>query len=149
MITYQSEKFGDFLEEMKPILEFHYEELCVNKKFPLNPDYSRYLKLQEIDLLSCTTCRLDNELIGYIIFFIYPHIHYMDCLIAYEDVYYVKKEHRQGRVGLKLFTESEKILKDRGVNRTILSCKTHQDHTKLFEHLGYKFYEKHFTKMLG
>jgi hypothetical protein len=95
------------------------------------------------------TCRLENELIGYIAFFLYPHMHYYDCLTAMEDLYYVQKEHRQGRVGLKLFTESEKILKNKGVNRIILSCKTHQDHTKLFEHLGYTFYEKHFTKMLG
>jgi len=149
MIEYKEENLKDFLEEVKPILESHYDELSVTKSFKLNPNYEHYFKLQEMNMLFCMTCRLENELIGYIAFFLYPHMHYYDCLTAMEDLYYVQKEHRQGRVGLKLFTESEKILKNKGVNRIILSCKTHQDHTKLFEHLGYTFYEKHFTKMLG
>jgi len=149
VITYQEERLHDFLEELKPILNNHYDELSVTKSFNLNPDYDRYLKFQDLGSFFIMTCRLDGQLIGYIAYFLYPHIHYKDCMTAMEDLYYVQKEHRQGRVGLKLFSESEKILKDKGVNRIILSCKTHQDHTRLFEHLGYHFYEKHFTKMLG
>lgn len=149
MISYQEERLHNFLEEVKPILENHYEELSVTKNFKLNPDYDSYLKMQDNGSFCALTCRLDGKLIGYIGYFTYRHMHYYDCLTAIEDLYYVQKEHRNGRVGLKLFTESEKMLKDKGVNRIILSCKTHQDHTKLFEHLGYNFYEKHFTKMLG
>ena len=146
--VYKEERFGDFVEEMKGLLDSHYEELSVTKTFALNPNYDRYLELQDAGELFCLTCRKDGELIGYIIYFVYRHLHYWDCLTAMEDVYFIKNTERQGRVGLKLFNEAEKGLKAHGVNRINISCKVHLDHTKIFEHLGYKFIEKHFTKLL-
>ena len=148
MVEYKEERFGDFFEEMKALLDDHYQELSVTKVFGLNPNYDRYLELQDSGDLFCLTCRKDGELIGYIIYFVYRHLHYWDCLTAMEDVYFIRKDQRQGRIGLNLFKEAEKALKEHGVNRINISCKVHLDHTKIFEHLGYKFIEKHFTKLL-
>lgn len=114
----------------------------------LKPDYNRYFKLQEAEMYFLMTCRKDGELIGYIGFFVHPNIRFRDCLMAHEDLYYLKPENRQGRTGYKLFIESERLLKKRNVDRITLSCKTFQDHSRLFDYLGYEFYEKHFTKSL-
>jgi len=73
VITYQEERLHDFLEELKPILNNHYDELSVTKSFNLNPDYDRYLKLEDLGSFFIMTCRLDGQLIGYIAYFLtYP-----------------------------------------------------------------------------
>ena len=149
-IIYQEEKLIKFLPEFDAILREHMAEINVLHRDgeTFDPDYARYIKMQEAGAYCLMTCRKDGKLIGYIGFVVVPHIRFRGCSMAYEDVYYIKPENRQGRVGYKLFTESEKILKKRNVNRVVLSCKTFQDHSKLFDHLGYEFYEKHFTKSL-
>lgn len=150
MITYQEEQIQNFLPEFDKLLKVHMDEININRRygFEFKPNYNQYIKMQELGLCFVLTCRRDKELIGYIVFFIYPHIRFQNCVTAKEDLYYIKPEDRHGRNGYKLFTESEKLLKQRGVNQIILSTKVYQDHSKLFEHFGYEFYEKHFTKKI-
>jgi hypothetical protein len=150
MITYQEENLKDFLPEFDKLLRVHMDEININRRygFEFKPNYAQYVKMQEIGIFFVLTCRRDKELIGYIVFSIYPNIRFQSCLVAKEDLYYIKPEDRRGRNGYKLFTESEKLLKQRGVNQIILSTKVYQDHSKLFEHFGYEFYEKHFSKKI-
>jgi len=75
-------------------------------------------------------------------------LHYKSCVTAIEDLYFVTKEFRKGRVGIKLFQYAEQVLKDRGVKRIVMHTKVHLDNTRLFEYLGYKMTDKVFTKML-
>jgi len=105
--------------------------------------------LAEAKMLRCITCRNDEELIGYIIFTITPHLHYKSCITAYEDIYFIKKEYRKGRIGIKLFQYAEKVLKERGINRIVMHTKVHLDNSKLFEYLDYKFTDKLYQKLLG
>lgn len=137
-----------FLDELKQIFPIHYEELCVTKEYELEPDYDMYKLLADHNWLRCITCRCDGELIGYIVFIIRPHLHYKSCLTATEDVYYVKKEYRKGRVGLRLFMYAEQVLKGLGVNRVVMHTKVHLDNSRIFEYLGYKNTDKVFSKML-
>jgi GNAT superfamily N-acetyltransferase len=148
VITYHDEDLTVFFKELAPLLPAHYEELCVTKDFPLSPDYAVYDRLHQSGMLRAVTCRNDGELIGYIVFIVQPHLHYRTCTTAFEDLYYVKKEYRKGRTGIKLFQFSEKVLKDAGVNRVIMHTKVHMDNSRLFEYLGYKHTDKIFTKLL-
>jgi GNAT superfamily N-acetyltransferase len=148
MITYHEEDPTVLFKELAPILPEHYEELCVTKDFPLEPDFNAYDRLYQAGCLRAITCRKDKELIGYIIFTVYPHLHYRSCITAFEDLYYVKKEYRKGRTGIKLFQFAEQTLKDSGVNRIIMHTKIHLDNSRLFEYLGYKNTDKLFTKLL-
>jgi len=148
MITYHDEDLAVFFKELVPLLPIHYEELCVTKDFSLEPDLASYERLRVAGMLRAITCRSDGELIGYIIFIVQPHLHYMSCITAFEDLYYVKKEYRKGRTGIKLFQFSEKVLKDAGVRRIIMHTKIHMDNSRLFEYLGYKHTDKLFTKLL-
>lgn len=148
MIEYREEKLGDFLEEIKPLLPEHYDELSVSKMFPLAPNYDLYLELQKTGNLVCVTARDSGNLVGYILFIVQPHLHYTTCNTAIDDIYFVKKEYRTGRTGLRLFQKSEEVLKQHNVNRIILSCKIHLDHSKLFEYLGYKNIEKVYDKII-
>jgi GNAT superfamily N-acetyltransferase len=137
-----------FLPELEKLFPLHYEELCVTKDYPLLPDWEGYRRLGQAGMLRTITCRADEELIGYIVFFIQPHMHYSTCITAFEDVYFVRKDYRKGRVGIKLFQYAEKVLKERGINRIIMHTKLHLDNSRLFEYLGYKNTDKVFTKLL-
>lgn len=137
-----------FVDELKEIFPAHYEELCVTKEFELDPDYDAYKRLADCGWLRCITCRCDGELVGYIVFIVQPHLHYKSCLTAIEDIYYVKKEYRKGRLGLRLFMYAEQVLKGLGVNRIVMHTKVHMDNSRIFEYLGYKNTDKVFSKML-
>lgn len=137
-----------FVEELKELFPLHYEELCVTKDFPLSPDYDAYKRLADAGMLRCITVRADEEVIGYAIFIIQPHLHYMTCKTAFEDIYYIRPDFRKGRVGIRLFKYAEEVLKGIGVNRIIMHTKIHMDNSKLFEYLGYKWTDKLFTKIL-
>jgi len=146
--TYQTEDPAEFIEALKGVLPEHYDELCVTKDFPLMPDYEAYGRLHVAGMLRCITVREDNELIGYALFIVHPHLHYKSCITAFEDIYFLKKEHRKGRVGIRLFQFAEDVLKKEGVHRIIMHTKIHMDNTRLFEYLGYKLTDKLFTKIL-
>jgi GNAT superfamily N-acetyltransferase len=137
-----------FIDEMARLFEEHYDELCVTKDFPLSPDYAAYTRLAEANMLRVVTVRADDALVGYAVFIIQPHLHYSTCMTAFEDIYFVKKEYRQGRIGIRLFKYAEEVLKRIGVNRIIMHTKVHMDNSKLFEYLGYKNTDKLFTKLI-
>jgi len=138
-----------FLPEFEKLFPLHYEELCVTKEFPLEPDLDAYRALANAKMLRCITCRADSELIGYIVFTISRHMHYRTCITAFEDLYFVRKDYRKGRVGIKLFQYAEKVLRQFGINRIVMHTKVHLDNSRLFEYLGYKWTDKVFTKILG
>jgi len=148
-IVYEDVDAFGFLPEFERLLPLHYEELSVTKEFPLEPDYEGYRRVAQAGMLRCITCRADGELIGYIIFFVSPHLHYKSCVTATEDIYFVRKEYRKGRIGIRLFQYAEDALKRRGVQRIVVNTKIHLDNSRLFEYLGYKITDKVFTKMLG
>ena len=148
MIIYEDVDGFKFVDEFEKLFPEHYEELCVTKEFPYEPDYEAYKRMAEAGMLRCITCRNDEQLIGYIIFIIGPHLHYKSCITASEDLYFVKKEFRKGRIGIMLFKYAEKVLKERGVHRIIMHTKVHLDNSRLFEYLEYKMTDKVFTKML-
>lgn len=147
--TYHSEDPGTFIEELKGILPEHYDELCVTKDFPLVPDYEAYGRLYMAGMLRCITVREDGNLIGYAIFTVNPHLHYKTCKTAFEDIYFLKKEYRKGRLGIRLFQFAEDVLKQEGVNRVVMHTKIHLDNSRLFEYLGYKWTDKIYTKILS
>ena len=137
-----------FLQDLEPMFPAHYEELCVTKEFPLEPDYDAYRRIADAGQLVCIVGMDGDEVMGYIVFIVQPHLHYKSCLTAYEDIYYLKPEYRKGSTGIRMFKYAEKVLASVKVNRIIMHTKVHQDNSRLFEYLGYKNSDKLFTKIL-
>jgi len=148
MIEYKDDDWLENLDALKEIIKDHYEELSVTKTFPLDPDWDAYKQLLDIGRLKFITCKDDGKLVGYIIFFISPHLHYKSCLTAFEDIYFLKKEYRKGRTGIRMFQFAEKVMKELKVDRLIYATKVHSDNSSLFEYFGFKLMDKVFTKML-
>jgi hypothetical protein len=149
MIEYKDDDWLANVEELKGLIASHDDELGVNKEFPLDPAWGAYEAQLNAGFLKFITCKEDGVLIGYIIFFVMPHIHYKSMLTAFEDIYFLKKEYRKGRIGIKMFQFAEKVLKGMGVHRLICGTKIHSDNSSLFKYLGFKMTDKIFGKMLG
>jgi hypothetical protein len=149
MITYEVEEYEECIAEIRLHIDEHYKELSVTKSnFPLDPDWETYSRLAKERCLRVITCRKDGVLIGYIFFLLHYNLHYRTMFVALEDLYYLKKEERKGRTGINMFKYAEQYLKSVGVHRVIMGTKVHQDNSRLFEYLGYTFFEKLHSKML-
>lgn len=134
----KTESLFDILPEMKELIELHYQEIALYKdKVKLNPDWETYKKLEEQNQFFLFTARIDGELVGYSAFFLKPHIHYKDLLVASNDVLFLKKEHRAGRIGLKLIKYSEQRIKELGANKITWHIKVTNDFRPMFHRMNY------------
>lgn len=151
MILYQVERWADFVVDGEKIFPEHYKELALDQsKIKLDVDYERYEKADADGNGLIVTARSDGKLIGYYIAMILPHLHYKSAgKMSYPDVYYILPEFRTGGVGAKLIMALEIALKAVGVVKIYQSCKVHQDHSALFEALGYKKSDIVLTKYIG
>ena len=150
MIEYKEETYSQVIDEIKPLLEDHWEEIALNKEvIKLNPNYEMYEKLCNSGVMRIVTARNDGKLIGYCICIIAYNLHYKDSLTATNDIFFISKDYRKGSTGVKLFIKNEEILKSYGVQRLIMNTKVHQDVGAIFERLGYKQTERVFGKLIG
>jgi hypothetical protein len=149
LTTVQVEPWSAMVEEAKQLFPLHWREIAVHQEtIPMDMDEARYLALEAGGMLHVVTVRSGNRLVGYCIAFVLPHMHYKTTLMGMVDMYFILPEFRRG-AGARLFLELERSLKARGVVKAISSCKVHQDHTALFEALGWKWTDKTFCKVIG
>lgn len=147
-IQYSVSKVADCFDEVIKLLDDHYKELSVTKGFALNPDYEIYKHNDKTGNVRVILCKDDGTIVGYIIYFLSANLHYRDCLLATEDIYYLKPAYRKGTIGIKMFKFAENYLKTLGVHMVKYSTKVHMDNSRLFEYLGCDFIEKVFVKNL-
>ena len=150
MITYETSALGPILEELKPILHLHYEEVAENKdKISLNPDYDKYLAMDAAGILHTVLARDGEKIIGYFICFVTPHIHYKDHLFASNDILFIHPDYRKGRAGIGLFKFAEQDLKAKGVSVLIIHMKVKHPFDPLCIKLGYTNIERLYSKYIG
>ena len=150
MITFQVESFKETLPEFEYLLPIHYEELALNKdKVPLMPQWDIYFGREDAGELLFVTARSEGIIIGYFIGFIAPGLHYKTCLTCQLDIFYIHKDFRNGRIGIKLFKFVETELRRRGVMRWFVGSKLHADASSLFKYLKFEPVEVYYTKWIG
>ena len=114
----------EMLAQANVLFEEHYEEIARNKQImKLKPDEETYRKMESAQQIFILSARQDDVLIGYSVNFVTNHLHYADLKLAQNDLLFISKEHRGGRVGLKLIKETEK-------HATSLGCKLMLWHAK-------------------
>lgn len=132
------ESLFDILPEMEELIELHYQEIALNKDvIKLKPIWSEYKKLEDNKQFYLITARMEKQLVGYSAFFLKPHIHYEDTIVASNDVLFLKKEYREGRIGLKLIKFSEQKMKELGAHKITWHIKVTNDFRPMFHRMNY------------
>lgn len=144
---YQLENFFYLYEESGELLRQHWEEVAAFPDIPLAPDESMYDLMQYQGRLRCYTVRHNQDLIGYAVFFLVRHAHY-NVRMAQQDVLFVARDRRQGRVGIKLIQYAESRLRAEGVDMIAHHVKTTNGVQKVLERLGYKEVDRVLIKRL-
>jgi len=149
MLRIQTETWTAIDQEIEEVAGFHWDELALDKLlFERDLDHERYLKMDELGMMHVVTARDENKLVGYIVCFVMPHLHYKSSgLTALADMYFLMRQYRNG-AGVRMFMEMERGLKAKGVIRAHMSCKVHENHTKLFEAMGWDLTDLTFSKVL-
>lgn len=139
MAEYQRERSHDLWTEILPLLHEHKDEIAHYADIELAPDVDAYNAAEDHGALRCYTARLDGVLVGYAIFFVKFNMHYRHSFQAVQDVLFVTKPHRHGRVGFGLIRYSEEQLHAEGVQVVYQHLKTKIPETiALFHKLGYE-----------
>ena len=147
MITAHVESFEAVLDELKPLLPTHWQELALDKdEVPLDPQYDYYIKSEHLGQLMFITLREVGALAGYFIGFVAPGLHYKTCLTLHCDIWYVWPANRGNGAGAVLLDAVEKEAKRRGVQRMFVGTKLHKDSGWLLQRLGYQEVERTFSK---
>jgi GNAT superfamily N-acetyltransferase len=149
MLTAAPERFPEFLEEVKPLLPAHYEELALDRdRVPLSPQYDEYLKRDAQGAVLTIALREAGKLVGYFVGFVAPGLHYSTCLTLHLDIFWIHPDHRGQNGGFLLFRAMEAEARRRGVQRLFVGSKTHLPADYLFEKLGYRKVESVYSAML-
>jgi GNAT superfamily N-acetyltransferase len=151
MISYRVESMDECLEDMRHLWMVHWEEIALDRdKIALEPDIETFRVLEDAGGLHIVVARDEaDQVVGYHVSVVRPHLHYASSLTAYVDMYFIHPEHRRGRVGIKLFLFAEQTLRGLGVQRIYTGTKLHKDVGRLLEFIGHKETERLYTKFIG
>lgn len=150
MITFAVEEWFKVKGEMAVLWPEHWKEIAINRdQIKLNPDMESYDTFARNGALHMMIARERGAIVGYHVSIVRPHLHYLDSLSAFTDVYYIAPAQRKGMTGVRMFKEVEKSLKARGVQKMFTGTKLHMDMSAIFERLGYRETERLFTKVIG
>jgi GNAT superfamily N-acetyltransferase len=148
-MTFSEEPITEaLLAEVRPLLEKHWKEIAHYKDIELNPDYSLYLKMQEMGMIHAYGARLDdnNKLIGYAVYVVRPNLHYRQCLQATEDIIFFDPDHRGH--GMKFIMWCDEQLKKIGVMMVTHHIKFSFDWSKALMRMGYEKTDMQLCKRL-
>jgi hypothetical protein len=148
MISFQIEKLSEIWQESIPIQVAHWDEIAHYKDIKLDPDYSSYLELERAGITHCHTVREDGRLVGYVVFFARPNLHYQQSFQAIQDVIFLSPAHRRGRTGIEMINRSDLILASEDVQVVYHHCKHGSNMGILLRYLGYELIDEVWGKRL-
>lgn len=150
MITYQVEDYSECVGESWLMLQAHYDEICTDKHVkPLDPDYERYEKLNELGMLRVFTVRDDGVMVGYFVSVVAPGLHYQQTMMALNDIMYLEPKYRGGTVGFRLVKLAVEDLKNLGADILTIHMKTDYPFRSLLNKLGFHLTEENWEKVLS
>lgn len=116
-MSLQQETWNQFYPDCLPLFAQHKAEVGESQsKMPLNIDVEQWAAIDRANAVQIITARdLAKNLLGYCCFFISSSLESKGLLCASQSLWFVTKESRYGGLGIRLFMEAVKYLKNRGV----------------------------------
>lgn len=149
MIKYAQEEFTtEFIDEVSSLISMHWEEVQY-ESIEFDPDWDKYLALEEAGVLRLYTARIDGELKGYYTTVVDTFIHAKDVVLSYQDSIYVEPETRIIGGGAGLIDYAEKQMKKDCIDIIFMAVKEKRDFSRTLVDRGYILHEKIYIKNLG
>lgn len=149
-MEYQEESYWDVIDELRPMLQEHYKEVAMYQDdIDLNFDEEKYRTIDHQDALRIFTMREEGKLVGYNVFFVSTHIHYMDHIYAQNDVVYIDPEYRGSECTPTFFKRCDNWLKEEGVSVITYHMKVNKPFQALMDFLEFDHAEHIYTKYVG
>lgn len=146
-MKFQLEKLSDSLEESKPLLQKHWQEVAHYKDIELNPNYQAYHQMEKAGMLRVYTARDDqNKMIGYAVYILNQALHYKQILVAKQDIIFIDPDRRG--VGLFLLKHCDEELKKIGVQVVVQHVKAAHDFGPALVKMGYELQDLMYSKRL-
>lgn len=138
MIEIRQSTVQEFFEISGTLFEEHWEEIALNKRvMVLKPDWERYRTMEATGLLLILAAFDANEMVGYSVNFVMRHLHYADLCICHNDILFVTRSKRAGKLGLQLIRETEKAAKAKGTQMMSWHAKPDTALHAIMPRLGY------------
>jgi len=141
----------EVIEEMKPLLEAHRDEILPYDDMDVNPNWAFYMDMSASENWALFTVRHaeTNELIGYASTFITPSLIDHRFTQAQQDGLFIYEEHRRGMLCARLIAFADTWLTHMGV--TYASQRVHKgvDFSPILERQGYEYVEKQYIRRLN
>jgi GNAT superfamily N-acetyltransferase len=145
----QCERIEDVIEDVKPLHCRHWEETeGYRHGVALDPDYDYMVNAERTGRFMLFTVRTNGQLVGNCMMYLTQSTHTRKW-IAEEDTIFIDKEHRKGRIGIKLIQYVERVLATLGVTEIRVTVKTVNRVGDLLQALGYQHTANQLIKVLG
>jgi GNAT superfamily N-acetyltransferase len=139
----------DKIAMCEALQEEHWDEIARNKHLMvLSPDVSQYRRLEQGGRLFAIVAYAGAEIIGYSVNIISTNLHYSDLVMANNDLLFVGKAHRAGRVGMRLIQETENAAAKRGARMVMWHAKENTPLADILPRIGCTVQDIIFSKEL-
>lgn len=140
----------DLQRDLQAIIDGHWRETGDDHAHvPLSMDWDKYRSLERMAMFKALIARRDSVLVGYVGFFITPHMMYSKTVHALCDSIYVRPEHRG--VGILLVREAQKKLTELVGNKTfriIYNAPAGSEFAQILSRFGYPVRETTHVKLV-
>lgn len=145
-LTFSEVRFSEIRYEVMPLIEDHIRE---TEPYEPNMDFEMYDCLEEGGYYRAYVGRSDqDELAGYVSYFVNPAFHWRHRIIAFADGFYLQPEYRKGWNAVKMLRFAERSLKGLGVHDIFYAVKDNNA-PRVLEALGYGITDVVYGKRIG
>ena len=152
-MTFATEPWNAIKREILPLWREHWLEVSDpddRERMPLDPDWDKYQALADLGMLHITTVRDRGQLVGYAFVVIERGLHYRTVLFGHFDLYWIDPTARgQLWLGVRLFHEVERVMRERGVKKMTNRRKLWLDTGPIFRRCGWRDDEIGSSKWIG
>lgn len=137
----------EMLAHAGQLFEEHWDEIALNKQvMVLKPDEERYRRMEQQGAALILAAFAGEQMVGYSVNFVMKHLHYADLCVCSNDLLFVAKEKRTGRLGLQLIKATEKFAKERGARLMLWHAKEQTALATIIPKMGYGVQDIIFSK---
>lgn len=140
---FQRETLGEVIDDIQPLIQKHYAEIAITER-PLNVNWKMYQAMEAHQALRIYTYRIDEQLVGYNVFAIYPSTQFEGHIDAVQDVLFIDPAHRGNGKKFMEFCDQE-IFKEAHAIRRSTTPKLRYD--SLLLRMGYVEAERVFRRV--